>query len=304
MIAPPRWTAEQLEAERVRAREIFRQERMEEPLEQYLETFDQYQGVVEDLLETTIDLSKLDGPGLDVLTNPNLLHAFRYLPGPPISADDLEVLAEASLSPKTLRNNPEMVRRIIEVVRTGLDRRRFPWVTENREPTEPERKGAVLASAALIATARVSTSRKSEGKDKQETLVEAALEAAQLARISSHHVPTINLAPRVGEFCRECQLGSRKADFVIGLYDYRILALECKVSNSEINSIKRLNNDAAAKATTWIREFGENNVVPSAVLSGVFKLVHLSKAQDEQRCTLFWAHDIARMIEWIQSTRP
>lgn len=303
MIAAQRWTGEQLDAERTNAREVFRQERMLEPLEQYLETFDRYQGVVEDLLETTIDLSKLDDSAVDVLTDPNLLDAFRYLAGPPISADDLRVLAEAVLTPSRLRNDEEMVRRIIEVVRAGLDRRRFPWVSEGREPTEAERSGAVLASAVLIATNHVGTSRRSEGKDRQEALVEEALVQAQMTKVATRIVETMNLAPRPGEFCRESQLGSRKADFVIGLYDQRLLAVECKVSNSEINSIKRLNNDAAAKATTWLKEFGSKNVVPSAVLSGVFKLRHLLRAQEEQGCTIFWAHDIGAMVRWIAGTK-
>lgn len=303
MIAPPRWTEKELDAERAKAREVFRQERMLEPLEQYLERFDQYQGVVEDLLETTIDVSKLDDAALAVLTDAHLLQAFRYLAGPPISEDDLRVLAEAVLTPSRLRDDKEMVRRIIEVVRSGLDRRRFPWVTEGREPTERERSGAVLASAALIATSRVSTSRRSEGKGRQEILVEEALVAAQMNKVPTRPIQTMNQAPRPGEFCRESQLGSRKADFIIGMYDQRLLALECKVSNSEINSIKRLNNDAAAKAAMWLKEFGSKNVVPSAVLSGVFKSRHLLRAQDEQGCTIFWAHDIGTMIKWIQSTR-
>ncbi len=276
---------------------------MQEPLEQYLERFDQYQGVVEDLLETTIDVSKLDDAALAVLTDPNLLHAFRYLAGPPISEDDLRVLAEAVFTPSRLRDDEDMVRRIIEVVRAGLDRRRFPWVAEAREPTEPERSGAVLASAALIATSRMSTSRRSEGKGRQEALVEDALIAAQMKKVPTRSIQTMNQAPQPGEFCRESQLGSRKADFIIGLYDDRLLALECKVSNSEINSIKRLSNDAASKATTWLKEFGNKNVVPSAVLSGVFKRRHLLRAQDEQGCTIFWAHDINSMIKWILLTR-
>jgi len=282
---------------------MFRQERMLEPLEQYLETFDRYQGVVEDLLETTIDLSKLDDSAVDVLTDPNLIDAFRYLAGPPISADDLRVLAEAVLTPSRLRKNIEMVRRIVAVVRAGLDRRRFPWVIEGREPTESERSGAVLASAVLIATNRVGTSRRSEAKGRQEALVEEALVRAQMKKVPTRIVETMNLAPRPGEFCRESQLGSSKADFVIGLYDQRLLAVECKVSNSEINSIKPLNHDAAAKATTWLKEFGSKNVVPSAVLSGVFKLRHLLRAQEEQGCTIFWAHDIGAMVRWIEATR-
>jgi hypothetical protein len=302
MIAPPRWTPEQLGAERATAQELFRRERIREPLEDYLEVFDEYQGRVEDLLETTIDLSTLDDAALSVLTDPALLEAFRYLAGPPISTDDLKVLSEAVLTSSRLRKNPEMVRRVVHVVRAGLDRRRFPWVGEHREPTEAERSAAVLASAALIATSRVGTARRNVGKERQEGLVEEALLKADFEKVPTRRVETLNHAPRAGEFCRESPLGTRKADFIVGLYDQRIMAIECKVSNSSTNSIKRLNNDAAAKAEVWLHEFGRISMVPAAVLGGVYKTHNLTNAQ-ERGLTVFWAHDLAAMIEWIRSTK-
>jgi hypothetical protein len=42
------------------------------------------------------------------------------------------------------------------------------------------------------------------------------------------------------------------------------MPIACKVSNSEVNSVKRINNDAAIKATTWRQELGNNQVVPVA----------------------------------------
>ena len=63
-----------------------------------------------------------------------------------------------------------------------------------------------------------------------------------------------------------------------------------KVSNSSTNSVKRLNNDAAVKATSRKTDFGLRQVVPSAVLSGVYKLHNLLDAQ-ERGLTIFWAHD-------------
>ena len=39
----------------------------------------------------------------------------------------------------------------------------------------------------------------------------------------------------------ETLIGEHNADLVVGLHDERILALECKASNSEINSRKRIN---------------------------------------------------------------
>lgn len=80
------------------------------------------------------------------------------------------------------------------------------------------------------------------------------------------------------------------------------MAMECKVSNSSTNSVKRLNNDAAAKAESWLDDFGRANIVPTAVLSGVYKTHNLINAQ-ERGLTLFWAHEIGSMVEWIRTTR-
>lgn len=298
MIDPPRWTEEQLKNGLLKAQALFRQERMEEPLEEYLEAFELYQGAVEDLLETSVDLVQLDQRVLDILTDQSLLKAFRYLTGPPVSADDLKVLAQAFLSPSRLRADSEMASRVLSVVRLGLDKRRFPWITEGREPTEEERKAAVLASAALMASSHVSTSRRSEGQVQQEQMVEDALMRNGWKKVSTRRVDTFNQAPNPGEFCRESTLGVRKADFLIGLTDQRIMAIECKVSNSSTNSVKRLNNDAAAKAEDWINQFGTRNVVPVAVLSGVYKIHNLTNAQD-RGLTLFWAHDLGELMNWI-----
>lgn len=80
------------------------------------------------------------------------------------------------------------------------------------------------------------------------------------------------------------------------------MPVECKVSNSSTNSVKRLNNDAAVKAKTWIREFGTSNAVPAAVLSGIFKVHNLHSTQAD-RLTIFWAHGLQAMIEFVDSTR-
>ena len=45
---------------------------------------------------------------------------------------------------------------------------------------------------------------------------------------------------------------------------------------------RRRNRDAAAKAYQWTQEFGPRNVVPAAVLAGVFKTHNLRSAQPLQ----------------------
>ena len=303
MIEPPVWTDDQLEADRIKAIAAFSRERLEEPLEDYLEAFDEYQGHIEVVLETTVDLTELDTTALDVLGDPRLLEAFRYLAGPPISEDDLKVLADArSLTRRTLERTPELVQRLIGVVRQVLDRRRFAWVVEGREPTEAERNAAVLASAALMAASRTQTRRRTLGKDQQEEMVKVALRELGFTEVASRTIRTISHGPSPGQFCGESVLGNRKGDIIVRLWDDRVMPIECKVSNSSTNSVKRLNNDAAVKASSWKTDFGLRQVVPSAVLSGVYKLHNLRDAQ-ERGLTLFWAHDLGPLTDWITRTK-
>lgn len=253
LIQTPWWSDEQLVLDRDGAIEIFRRTRMEEPLEAYLEAFDERQVSFENLLEATVDLTQISENALAILTDPRLLDALRYVSGPPISSDDLKVVANApSLSAKALQADPELAQRLIDTVMLGLDRRRFPWVGDGREPREDEKRAAILASAVLIASQRVATDRRSEGKSEQEGMIEAALIGAGFTKVETRTVNTIQEGPGPGEFCRESMLGTRKADVLVGLHDRRLMPIEAKVSNSYTNSIKRLNNDAAVKAGIWL----------------------------------------------------
>ena len=195
LVTPPVWTHDELRHESDQAVEVFRRRRIEEPLEEYIEAFDQYQGHIEELLESTVDLSDMSTQLIETVTDPHLLEALRYLAGPPISEDDLKTVAEAVLSPARLRNDPAMAKRIVQVVLNGLDRRRFPWVVARREPTEAERGAAVLASAALMATRRLETSRRSTEKQRQEAEVQDALEIAGLKRVPSRTISVLSQAP-------------------------------------------------------------------------------------------------------------
>ena len=159
-----------------------------------------------------------------------------------------------------------------------------------------------MSTAALIATQKVQTGRRNEAKKTQEGAVADALRAAGFTEVPTRAVTNMSHLPAHGEFCAEALFGSRKADLIVRLWDGRVMPTECKVSNSSTNSVKRLNNDAAVKARTWIQEFGTVTCVPAAVLSGVFKTRNLISAQADG-LTLFWAHGLDRMTSFITSTR-
>jgi hypothetical protein len=109
----------------------------------------------------------------------------------------------------------------------------------------------------------------------------------------------LDVAPAPGEFCGESQLGDTRADLVVRLCDRRVMPIECKVSNSAVNSFKRVNHEAAGKAARWLAHFGERQVVPSAVLSGVFTPTNLETAQ-QGRLSLFWAFRLQDLADFVQ----
>ncbi|MCY4175369.1 MAG: XamI family restriction endonuclease [Acidimicrobiaceae bacterium] len=304
-VDPPRWKPEDFQRDLEEAIQIFRHQRLEEPVDEYRKHFEACADQVQDLLSRTDNLSNALSSEPDVaaelLANPELRAVVRYLSGPPISEDDLKTLADASsLAPSRLSEDDAAVRRIMDVIQARLDTKRFPWASEPSAPDTAELHTAVVASASLMATQRAQTSRRNTNKADQEARVKDYLDHLGLEQVEPRPIPTLDVGPQRGQFCGECQLGTRKADIVVGLHDGRCLPIECKVSNSAVNSVKRLNNDAAAKAAQWVTDFGKQ-VVPSAVLSGVFKRHNLLDAQ-QAGLTIFWAHNLDPLGEFIHQT--
>jgi hypothetical protein len=229
--------------------------------------------------------------------------ALRYLAGPPISDDDLQVIAGVdSIAPGVLSKDPAALRKVFEVIERVIDPHRFPWLRSDAVPSAEQREAAVMASSVLLAAQRIATERRNTGKEAQETRVKDYLRSLGFAEVPAAPIRTIVAGPQAMQFCAECMLGERKADVVLRLHDTRLMAIECKVSNSATNSIKRLNNDAAVKAELWLNQFGKLQVVPAAALAGVFKLLSLVQAQ-QRGLALFWTEDLDKLGEFIESTK-
>lgn len=280
--APPRWTAKQLAADAQKSAAAFRTQRLAPTQawkEQFTKSSDRFAALFQELGELGPD--KVSDAALSSAYKLNLGEALRYLSGPPISDDDLKILAEVStLAPGVLSRDKAKLRKVFAVIEQTIDPYRFPWVVERRKPTENEKSAALLASAVLLAAQRVSTARRGFGKSTQEAQVKDFLASLKYKEVPRMTISTIVEGPNATEFCGESMLGNRKADVILRLNDTRLMPIECKVSNSATNSVKRINNDAAAKAADWLKTFGTNQVVPTAVISGVFKVSNLMQAQD------------------------
>ncbi len=304
------WTEAEIERDTGDAREEFRRRRLGEPLQRYLTAFEATEPEVADLLA---GLDKLLAGGPDAEARLQALWAseigrtaFRYLGAPPISEDDLETLAETRLSSQAARAGPGQAERLLSVMRVIIDPRRFPWIAGRRAAGDAEWRAATLATSSLIASQRIQTLRRGDEKAAVEGAVKGLLIGMgwQAARTRPPRgvQKLVTDAPAMRTFLTQANLGADNADVIVRLDDGRLLAVECKGSNSELNSRKRLNKEAVHNARAWLAGFGAEQVVPAVALQGVFKARYVAEAQDTPMA-VFWSHRLDDLREFIASAR-
>ena len=164
-----------------------------------------------------------------------------------------------------------------------------------------ELRTATVASATLAAAQWVQTRRRNEAKPTQKKDVKQFLHDMRFAEVGRRPISILRDAPDPGHFSPECKLGVRRAGMVVGLYDHRVPAVECKASNGEVNSFKRINHEAVCKARSWIAAFGRNQLVPATILTGVFNPNNLDIAQSEGLAQ-FRIHGLDDLQEFINAT--
>lgn len=301
----PHWSPQEIEADITAARNEFRARRLGEPVDRYLTAFDA------SLPHSSALIADLRVVLAGGVASAELLKrlwatdagrtAFRYLGAPPISEDDLETLAEAKFSVASAGDEKGRLDRLLSVMRAIVDPRRFPWIVESREPTPEECAAAVLASTVLTASQRVQVLRRSDEKAMVEGAVKGLLIGAgwrDAARPVGGIRNLLNDSPARRSFVTQVNLGSDNADVVVRLDDGRLLAIECKGSNSEINSRKRLNKEAVQNARAWLQQFGDQQVVPAVALQGVFNPRYVIEAQATPMA-VFWAHRLDDLLGTI-----
>lgn len=290
-----------METRRQSAITRFITERVGEGADRYEEALQRSLHDVRDLFAATDDLLSLRS-GTAFATQPDLLTPARYLGGPPISEDDLNVLSEGNVAGRR-RLPVGMAEKAATIISAALDRARFPWMFADplRSPTEQERTVAIHWTAGLWAAQRVATARRSESSARQEQTVKDLL--LQSGVSDNLGRPVINrtasdLEP--GYFCGETRVLGINCDVPVKLFDNRLLLIECKASNSSLNSVKRLIRETGGQAVHWTTGFGER-AITAAVLSGVYHLRHLMQAQQDYRITIFWEQDLAPLRDFVQS---
>jgi XamI-like restriction endonuclease len=312
--SPSPWSLLQLEHDRAKAVEAFRDARLREPLERYQTYFDKARTAVEELLELTQDLLSLEslipdaGQTMSRQEAAELnqrLRALRYVTGPPLSADDLCVLAEAEhFTARYFAAHPESLERVIAIVRDNHDRERFPWIfPDAATPSEKQKEIACQATAALMASSSTARARRNDVSALHDEFAKHLL-ALGYHKVTRRSIASREALPAPGQFSRNSNvkptgsgLRNTQATFVIRRHDGHAIVLASRVSGSYLNARKRLTNETEPRCRVWRETLGAETT-SGAILSGVFTLEQLEDAQ-ESKLHLWWFHTPGPLLAYI-----
>ena len=291
----PVFTGEELDAQRRRAIALFLQERAQQGDAGYRQAFEDNRSLVERFFLGTDYLRHANG---DVLAaNRELLEVVRFLAGPPMSRDDLDVLVGRGVTARK-RLRAELAQAALEVLQATVDTIRCPWLREQRDPSTAEIKEAIDWTAGLMTAEQLRTGRRPEPEKRQQEALVQLLRYHGWQEAPQRPIRALDDLPR-GHFCRETDVWGMECDVAVRLHDGRLLALECRVSHSGTAFAKRLIREIAAKAFLWRAVGGQDGVITGAVLAGVYELKDLREAQNRDHVVLFWEHDLTRLMHFI-----
>lgn len=297
MLMPRQWTLAELTRDAAQSRANFRVERLDEEPDEFRNHYRRFRPLVEDLVASLGGIAAGSESICAHVGDKDRWSALRYITAPPISSDDLATLANVKFD-RGFASRRADVASATGILLQLVDPFRFPWLREARAPSEQEIEVAISSTSVMLAAQAIETHRRTTAKREQEAAVKAALVAAGMQEVPPLTTTTLATAPAPGRFCGETKFARTKADIVARMSDHRVMLIECKASNSEVNSYKRINHEAAGKARTWVERIGQDNVVPCAAISGVFKPSNLETAQ-ENRLNIFWQFRLEDLTNYV-----
>lgn len=270
----------------------------------YVTLFTDELNVMRAVFEKTHDLTEVSD-NIATLTNAER-ELFRFVSVPPLSSDDSKTVA-AYLAEEEGASAEEALARS---VMGNYDPVRFSWLGESRAPSETEREAAIRWTCGLYAIQRLSTINRTRAGHDQEAAVRAVVAACGYTEDSRSGTFTMRLLDDMarGTYRKETKLASidsrghqttAKCDVPVRLKDGRLLLIECKVSNSEVNSIKRVERETCGKASGWRSAFGQS-IILALVFDGIVSQVTIAKAQEDYGEYVFWGHRLGDLADFIR----
>ncbi|HEY0107348.1 MAG TPA: XamI family restriction endonuclease [Rhizomicrobium sp.] len=229
--------------------------------------------------------------------------AFRHLMAPPISQDQFKLLCpQWSKSSENQRTaaHPRAAGAAEAAILPRLDPGLVRWTREaGRAPSRQEIRTVLKVAAVLIAQQKVATARRKRLSFEQEYDVAALLEADGWRRLPSQLIDRRAAVPPKS-FMHKTRFSTKtlaqEVDIACGLEGTFVLAMECKVTNDETNSVKRI-NDILKKATAWHEHWG-SFVRTAALLKGVVAPKDVQRLTDAD-VEVFWSHDLDAFRKWL-----
>ena len=238
-IEDAKWSENELNEHRQIAEDAFIEQRMGQGVQDYLEIYYEKESAIRDFFDRTNDLQTLSGDLF--VRNPELTTPARHVTAPPISQDDLDTIVGENITRR--KNIPrDAADEGVWVINQLIDPERFPWLEDERRPTDEEREIAIKATAGIWAVKRTQTKRRNDPAQEQEEHILETLKAAGLREKNIDRIRSRKELDKLPTGCVAHQpyLRNSEADIAARLQGGRLLAIEGKVSNSSLNSIKRL----------------------------------------------------------------
>ncbi len=123
--------------------------------------------------------------------------------------------------------------------------------------------------------------------------------------VAPRDIPTLTsgamLAP--GEFCGESQVAGTRADVVARLRNADLMLIECKVSNSSVNSYKRIVRGTGRESGTLVP--GARNGIYHSVCGLGWSVGRgkLETVQNAMNVYLFWQHRLSDLAELVSAAK-
>ena len=232
------------------------------------------------------------------------LTVLRHLMAPPISQDQFSLLCPAyskSAENRGTRLSSNAAQTVGNAVKSGRDKRLARWLDRGSSPTHLEIKELLRSVSPMLSQQIVATLRRGRLSAAQEGAVVALLLSKGWQPQTSSLVQTLEDIP-VNRFMHKTRFATKsrpqEVDIACGLGKTVVLAMECKVTNDQTNSVKRV-NDVLKKATAWQDHWG-SFIRTAALLQGVvaYKDVERLLAANVK---VFWSHDLHVFSAWIDA---
>lgn len=227
----------------------------------------------------------------------------RAVAAPPVSQDQFRLICPvypkgSERSNKGLK--PSIAKAIDGAIRPYLDPVLTPWLAKGQLPTRAQLRRLLWSVSPIIALQQLSTARRNRLAAEQEQAIIRLLENNGWTKDPSKMIDTrAQLLPR--HFMHKTRFATRtqpqEVDIACGLPGSYVLAMECKVTNDETNSVKRI-NDVLKKAAAWKTHWG-SFVRTAALLQGVIAPKDVKRLIDAE-VDVFWSHDLSTFEEWLK----